>query len=245
MNKRSKKSLDIQKIDDFGFMELEIGKVYAQWIYSLFTPHLGKVILDVGSGLGLMLAHYQKNGRIVLASDINKKYVRIMKYRFKKYKNIRVLQFDISKLTQPMVKRLKAMNIDTVTSVNVFEHIREDEYALKNVYKLLSKDSKLILFVPALPVLFGSIDESFGHFRRYTKQEITEKLTKVGFRIVNIRYFNSLGILWWFFTGRILRMKNFPRATGYILRVVVPLLQRLEAHINPPIGQSLIVIAKK
>lgn len=235
----------MHRVDDFGFAELEIGKIYSEWIYSLFKPHLGKVILDVGSGLGLMLVHYQKNGCFVIASDINNKYVRIMKYRYKKYRNISVLQFDICNLTQPLLKRLKVLSIDTITSVNVFEHIKEDEHALKNVYKLLSKDGKLILFVPALPGLFGSIDESFGHFRRYTKQEITEKLTKAGFRNVNVRYFNILGILWWFFIGRILRVKNFPRFTGHILRMVVPLLHSLEALITPPIGQSIIVIAKK
>lgn len=71
--------------------------------------------------------------------------------------------------------------------MNVLEHIQNDHQILATFAKVLSPGGKLLLLVPALPGLFGSLDEAFGHWRRYRKAELKEKVTEAGFRILDLK----------------------------------------------------------
>ena len=51
---------------------------------------------------------------------------------------------------------------------NVLEHIPDDAAAVRRFRQVLPPGGKLVVLVPALPQLFGSIDEAVGHYRRYT-----------------------------------------------------------------------------
>ena len=51
---------------------------------------------------------------------------------------------------------------------NVLEHIEDDAAAVRRFRSVLPEGGRLVILVPALPALYGSIDEAIGHFRRYT-----------------------------------------------------------------------------
>lgn len=61
----------------------------------------------------------------------------------------------------------------------------------------------------ALPSLFGSLDKSVGHYRRYTKEGLLDLLRRTGFLVETINYFNFLGAIGWFLNSRILRRESF------------------------------------
>ncbi|MES2207833.1 MAG: methyltransferase domain-containing protein [Pseudomonadota bacterium] len=80
---------------------------------------------------------------------------------------------------------------DLICLFDVLEHIENDQEALVTLYYLLKPlNGKLILTVPAHPILYGTHDKQLHHFRRYTKKELIAKLTKAGFKINKIRYYN-------------------------------------------------------
>jgi len=85
----------------------------------------------------------------------------------------------------------------------VEEHIKNDELALGFLYKMLRKGGKLILLVLCHKFLYNVIDESIGHWRRYTKSELISKIMKTKFRIEKIFYFNVLGMIGWYLNGNI------------------------------------------
>jgi ubiquinone/menaquinone biosynthesis C-methylase UbiE len=231
-------------VNDFGFKELYIGKVYAEWIFSIITPFLGKKILEIGSGIGAMFEHYPQSSYLI-QSDINNSYLEVISERFKDQRQFRTMLLDITKLDANKLKRLQLEKIDTAVLINVLEHIKNDRLALKNIHNLLIKNGRIVLFVPALPFLYGSLDKAFDHYRRYTRKEIIEKAEIAGFTVEYIRYFNFVGIIWWTIAGKILRKKNLPRTTGLLLRIVVPVLAVIEKYIRIPIGQSIIMVGKK
>jgi SAM-dependent methyltransferase len=82
-----------------------------------------------------------------------------------------------------------------VYSSNVLEHIENDKAALLELRRILPPDGMLILYVPALPFLFGDMDKRIGHFRRYTRRELRRKLDETQFEIKHIQYVDSLGVL--------------------------------------------------
>lgn len=233
-----------QKLKDFGFDELEIGNVYNGWIFSVIRSYISKRVLEVGCGLGSAVKYYF-NKRFIIISDINKLYLNLAREKYNKNKNIKILELDVENISSNKTKIIKHFNIDTVIAINVLEHIKNDSIALKNINNVLPPGGRIILFIPALPWIFGSLDKKFGHYRRYTKNEITIKLKEARFKVEYTRYFNILGVFWWFFTGRVLKKDHLPRMTGRLLNIIVPVLQKLETLVNIPIGQSLVVVGEK
>ena len=72
-----------------------------------------------------------------------------------------------------------------VVACEVLEHIEDDVNTLNTWNQLLSKSGHLLLSVPARMKNWGHNDEYAGHLRRYEKEELTEKLHKANFEVIN------------------------------------------------------------
>ena len=192
-----------------------------------------------------MITNYKDSSKLVLAVDISEDYLDIVKKRYKNDPHVITKKINLEKLSSVAKKKIIQYNIDTIICINVLEHIQNDLEALKNMYDILSPQGKLLLFVPALPEIYGTIDKGFSHFRRYTKEDIKTKILSAGFKITSTQYFNFAGIIWWYIMGRLLKKNNIPKMTGNLLNIFVPILTKVESVFSPPIGQSLIAIAEK
>lgn len=210
-------------------------KNYTRWTISLFSKYFGKNILEIGSGLGGVSQYLPK--KHVTLSDVCSDYIKKLKSQFG-YKTIKI---NIEKDSFDKQKN----NFDTIISSNVFEHIKDDERALRNCFNLLNKNGKLLLFVPARPEIYGSLDKAMGHFRRYTKEELTQKTKEAGFKIIEIKYVNFPGYFSWWLRGKMSSRSNSDSVMAKIFdTLVVPLLY-LEKNIPIPFGQSLMLVAEK
>jgi hypothetical protein len=69
--------------------------------------------------------------------------------------------------------------------------VRDDASFLRAARKVVSPGGHVLLAVPALPALFGSLDRAFAHHRRYTKPLLASLLTEAGFHNVRLRWFNA------------------------------------------------------
>jgi hypothetical protein len=126
------------------------------------------------------------------------------------------------------------------------EHVADDAEFLRSAFASLVPGGRIIIFVPALTFLYGTLDENFGHHRRYTKGGLAGKLTRHGFLLETLRYFNLPGVASWFLAGRVLRRRTL-RASDvrFYDRWIVPWLSKLERMWEPPLGQNLLAIARR
>ena len=99
---------------------------------------------------------------------------------------------------------------DYIYTSNVLEHIEHDEVILAQLRDLLKTDGTLGIYVPAFEVLFTDFDESVGHFRRYRRSELREKLKRSGFAVSFSSYSDSLG----FFSVAVLKFCGFSFSPG-------------------------------
>lgn len=135
---------------------------------------------------------------------------------------------------------------DTVIAVNVMEHVERDADFLLAAHQTLAKDGALLLLVPAVPAIYGSLDKEFDHYRRYTRSGLERSLLEAGFEIETLHYLNMVGVAAWFAAGRILHRTTLKRGqVRFYDRLVIPWLRRIESLVRPPIGQSLLAIARK
>ena len=216
------------------------GKNYVQWIHSFFEPYILGSVAEVGAGIGV----YSK----VLLESQNLTDLTV----FEPSAN---LVGQLSMAVRHGRRPAKCLNsffevepgkqYDTVIYINVMEHIEGDEAEMEKVHRSLKSKGKLLVFVPALPFLYSENDRKVGHYRRYTKKELTGKVEGAGFRIVEQRYFDSLGVLSWLICCK--WMKMIPEAGSVFVydKLFVPVLRVLERIVPPRVGKNLLLVAEK
>lgn len=135
---------------------------------------------------------------------------------------------------------------DSLVAVNVLEHIERDDEFLRQAWEIGRPGGTLLLFVPAVPAIFGSLDTAFEHFRRYTKASLRSSIETSGWRIERLGYMNMPGILPWFVSGRMLGRTSISGTEVRLYdKLVVPVTAAIEDRLSVPIGQSLLAIARK
>jgi SAM-dependent methyltransferase len=162
----------------------------------------GKInIFDAGMGFGqytyFLSKHFPTSD--IFAVDVKEEQVEDCRYFFSKCKIDRA-KFEIADLT-----KIEYQNeYDFILSVDVMEHIVEDEIVFKNFANALKKGGKLLINTPS--DLGGSDahdhdDESFieEHARvGYSKKEISEKLERAGLKVTDFRYsYGKFGTISW------------------------------------------------
>jgi SAM-dependent methyltransferase len=210
------------------------------WLFEEISPYFGQRILEIGSGHGNFVQHLLDR-ELVVATDIEPSSVEIVRRKFAQHPNLQPLVYNAC---EPVTNELCAFHLDTIVSLNVFEHIEDDLKALSNMAEILWAGGRIILVVPAHEVLYGTMDSSIGHFRRYTKRAMTQKMRQAGFVVEKQFYLNLLGAFGWFVNGRLLKQVVPPSGQLKIFNSVVPLLKWTEQHIRPSAGLSLVSIAR-
>ena len=100
------------------------------------------------------------------------------------------------------------------------------------------------MLVPALPTVFGAMDEAVGHYRRYTPQTLRGALEENGFEVQTLEWMNLLGIPGWWLNSRVLQRRAMPALQLRLYDQLAPMLARWEAKVSLPIGLSLFCVAK-
>ena len=95
------------------------------------------------------------------------------------------------------------------------------------------------LFTP----LYGSIDRAIHHYRRYSRDDLTAKLQGAGLAVEHLSYFNMVGVPGWYLNARVLKRRSVPGFQARINDWLVPWL-RLERYFGPPVGMSLLAVAR-
>jgi len=214
-------------------------KHYYRWIIDQFRPHLGRRVIEIGAGIGTFasaLLDQTTVSELVLYEPASNN-LPALSARFAGDRRVTVVcGYFGDEAVAPA---------DAIVAVNVLEHIEDDVGVLTTAGATLNTGGALLVFVPALPAIYGTLDVAFGHYRRYTKRSLEAALRAAGFRSVRLRYANLLGVVLWFVAGRVLRRRTLGRA-GVALydRWVVPWIARVEKRWEPPVGQSILAVAK-
>jgi SAM-dependent methyltransferase len=216
---------------------MEGARRYNRWIYDRVRKALGQRILEIGCGTGTITSFLVER-ELVVGIDVVDGYVRSTGERYRDRPNIIIRRHDLTESVEP----LRGYRFDSALSVNVFEHIANDEAALKAVYALLEPGGSFTVLVPCHPALLGSFDHDIGHHRRYTKGELRRKLEASGFVVERIRRSNPVGALGWLVNARLLGLRRLRGAN--LFDRLVPALAVLD-RVELPFGLSLIAVARK
>lgn len=86
------------------------------------------------------------------------------------------------------LEQSKGELFDLAISMDVLEHIKDEDAALQSWRQFLHKDAYLFITVPAFSFLWSKHYEKLQHFRRYTKDELIARMEKNNFKTIKIYY---------------------------------------------------------
>lgn len=230
--------------DDVGhdtLLKMQVMKNNNTWVYSKLKPYLGDKTLELGSGIGTFSLKLVKDTKELIVSDIDRQHLDRLGHKFIGNKRVSIKEVDASKVDQCIDKN----SVDTIVTLNMLEHVEDDRAALKGMNKVLAKDGKILMVVPAHKFLYGSLDKQIYHFRRYSKKDLVEKFEESGFEIEKIEYLNFLSVFGWWFNFVLLKRKTMPLSTIAFADKLMPMVASIEKLIKFPFGLSLFCVAKK
>jgi SAM-dependent methyltransferase len=138
-------------------------------------------ILDVGCGTGTMLQYLARYGQAE-GIDADEGAIQFCHERgVHQVQQVESVPFPFEDAT-----------FDLITAFDVLEHIDDDLGTLREMYRVMRPGGRLLVSVPAYRFLWGAQDEISLHKRRYVAPEIRERITKAGFTMRRLSYFNTL-----------------------------------------------------
>lgn len=219
---------------------------FNRWMFATIEPYCKGNVLEIGSGIGNISAFFLENKHPIFLTDIRDNYCSILKTNFKE--NPYLLGVENVDLVHPDFDIKYAQFIDkfdTVFALNVVEHIENDALAISNAKKLLKKEGHLIILVPAYQFLYNHFDKELFHYKRYVKKEVIKLFNDSSLSIINSFYFNALGIVGWFVSGKISKNKSIPSSQMNFYNKIIVVAKLIDKILFNKIGLSTIVIGKK
>jgi SAM-dependent methyltransferase len=233
---------DIYAEDEFGshiLHRLEKARRFNRWMADQVVPHIGNRVLEIGAGIGNLTNALLPRERYV-ASDVNPQYLAYLRNAGIGKPYLEVRQADLE--SDQDFASLSGQ-FDSVLCVNVLEHLDDPDAAARRLRSALADDGRLVLYVPQCPHRFGSLDEALGHRRRFRRGELLDLLRGAGFEIESCTDFNRIGVVGWWWNGKVLKRRSFGRLQLGLFSALVPLLRRIDG-LWPWKGLGLFVVAR-
>jgi 2-polyprenyl-3-methyl-5-hydroxy-6-metoxy-1,4-benzoquinol methylase len=214
-------------------------EVVIETLRRLRPAHGSERILDIGCGDGLMFDRLAEFGQVegvepetAVLSDRNRE---------------RIFPVAFDENFQP------GKRYTIVLMLDVLEHLREADAALRRAVALLDPGGILLITAPAFPVLWTRHDELNHHVRRYTRRTLRELTQNQPLEIVEERYlFQALfpaklvvraveGLL-----GLPPRVPSVPPTwLNSAMQTYTRIEERSFRHARAPFGASLLLAARE
>jgi SAM-dependent methyltransferase len=190
-------------------------------------------IVDFGAGVGTFALPLQREGYTVECVELDDAERRVLEAN-----------------GLPAYRTLAGVanaSVDFVYTFNVLEHIDDDAATLREIHRVLRPGSALLVYVPAFPVLYTSMDRRVGHLRRYRRHDLRRKVEAAGFDVQTAEYVDALGFLAtlaYRFAGSSAGAID-RGALRFYDRFVFPVSRWSDRALKRVIGKNLLVVAAK
>tara|TARA_B100000315_G_scaffold122406_1_gene112271 strand:- start:609 stop:1346 length:738 start_codon:yes stop_codon:yes gene_type:complete len=206
---------------------------------------IGRRILDVGCGTGIILNEFDKYGK-AYGIDLSQHALKFCKLR------------GLKNVTKGSVLDIpfRSDYFDIVGCFDVLYHkdVSDDEKALKELARVCKKGGRIFITDSACKFLLGRHDIASHARTRYSAKEIRQKLKSAGFKIERLTYYNFFLFPFVFLKRKLSILFNAKESTDLkkenpVVDVLLELIMSVERTLlkltNFPFGVSLFCVARK
>jgi len=214
---------------------------YLSWLARKLRPHVGDSVLEIGAGIGNIAGRLMSRRTLYVAAEKDALHLHALHNRFLRTPNVTVQRLDPE--APEDFAGLEGC-FDTVLCLNVLEYLDAPERVVASLRTTLKPGGNLIVLVPRGHALFGSLDRSMGHKRRYSKADLTQLLESQGFTAEQVYDLNRAGAPPWWAYGKLFGARNINKPVLKLFDKTVWLWRRLD-WLMPWPGLSLIAVVRK
>jgi SAM-dependent methyltransferase len=230
--------------------------------YSKFPIKAGERVLDLGCGAGRHAYEAYRRGARVVAADLDFKELPPVNGMF----GAMLLEGEAAPPAGAAAVSADATNLpfpdgsfDAVIAAEILEHLPNDAAALSEIARVVRPGGTVAVTVPAwLPErICWALSREYhevpgGHVRIFTQAELTAKVRAAGLIPTGSHHAHGLhSAFWWLKCAVGVHNDKHPLVRAYHQLLVwdimkAPALTRkTEAALNPLIGKSLVIYARK
>jgi glycosyltransferase involved in cell wall biosynthesis len=214
---------------------------YLSWLAGELRPSLGDTVLELGAGIGNLTGRLMGRRLHYAATEKDPLYLHSLRNRFLRTPNVSVLKLDPER---PEDFADVGGPFDTVLCVNVLEYAADPGAVIESAGRVLKTGGSIVLLAPQSPALFGSLDRTLGHLRRFSKSELSALLEKRSFKVLRIVNLNKISTPAWWLYGQLLQRSRISKVTLKIFDKTVWIWRRID-RLLPWRGLSLVAVATK
>ncbi len=194
-------------------------------------------ILDLGAGFGGMAEVLRRYGSVDAFEPDQEARVVAQKRGY-----THVLESDDYTL-------LPNNHYTMIALFDVLEHVPDDQVLLSKLHDVLTPTGSIIITVPAFQLLWSNHDVQHHHYRRYTMHQLKKLLSKQGFEVRYISYWN----MFLFLPALLVRMLGHSGESSFdpdsflnrIFKSITSTESLLIPYLQLPFGTGLICYATK
>lgn len=157
-------------------------EILAELIRRVAAPPADARILEIGCGTGHNLEMLRRFGTID-AVELDDESRAIAERR---------LGRDIICARLPELEGIADRHYDLIATLDVIEHIDDDQAAVGAIAGKLKRGGKFVMTVPAHPWMWSAHDTVNHHKRRYSKAQLKQLIETSPLKLEKLGYFNSL-----------------------------------------------------
>jgi len=232
--------MNVKKDIDYEGWELsffDLSKNFRKYQFDLIKEFISGKVAEIGPGNGIFLEYYVDHCDKLDLFEPDKNLFSKLNYKFSNHKKINVINDELNITT----------NIyDVILYLDVLEHIEDYEKEILKAHNSLKEGGHLVINVPAFQFLYSNFDKDVGHFKRYSKKDITNLGLNNNLEITRLNYYDSIGFLLSFLSKMINSnyKKNFEKKIK-IWNLLIPLSRILDKIFINSFGKSLLIVIKK
>lgn len=157
----------------------------AKYLFTRFEMQQQQTMLEIGCGRGEMLRNFQKLGLDVQGIDLSAEAPKFNQ-------DIEIKVGDVENEPLPY----KDNSFDIVYSKSVLEHFYYPERYMKEVYRVLKPNGKILTLVPDWEANYKTYFDDYTHRTPFTKISLEDILKIHNFKNICVHKFRQLPILW-------------------------------------------------
>ncbi|MGD0370281.1 MAG: class I SAM-dependent methyltransferase [Candidatus Dormibacteria bacterium] len=209
----------------------QYNRLLLKWISSYAAG--ASQIVDFGAGAGVFAIPLVEAGHRVLCVEVDP----LFKSMLREHGLPVAASLDV----------VPDSSIDFIYAFDVLEHIEDDVHCLELWHRKLRPGGRILVYVPAFPVLYSSMDRHIGHYRRYRLRSLRVKCRAAGFAVDRAVYVDCIGFL------ASLAYKLTDRGAGVISwravrwydRYVFRLSRTFDLLVSRWVGKNLLISARR
>ncbi|HZO56499.1 MAG TPA: glycosyltransferase [Bryobacteraceae bacterium] len=214
---------------------------YVSWVVSLIRPATGDTVLELSAGIGTLTGHLMGRRLRYVAGEKDPLYLHALKNRF-----LRTPTVEVRELQPEQESGYTGLDgqFNTVLCLNVLEYAEDPSTVLRSAARCLQAGGRLIVLAPQCESLFGAVDRTLGHKRRFSAALLRKMIEQAGLQVERTHSINKVSTPGWWLYSRLLGMKQLNKLSLKTFDWTVWIWRRLDV-LMPWRGLSVIVIARK